>query len=135
ETDPLATAAILALERLHGTHKRPRDHVALLTQRAKLLEEASSRAAALASAGTLLAESLGEPTEAAALFEMAWAAQPQNLGFLETLEELYRTSGDFAGVVRVLSRLVERSGDESERAELCLRIAEILRRRLDKEEE
>lgn len=135
ETDPMATAAILALERLHGAQKHPREQVALLTQRANLVEDSSSRAAALATAGALLSESLGEPAEAAQMYEMAWAAEPGNLSYLETLEELYRQSGNWEGVVQVLSRLADRSSDDSERIDLCLRIAEVLRRRLDREQD
>ncbi len=128
--DPMATAAIYALERLLAIHKRSRDQVDLLNRRAGLVEEPVSRAASLASAGAILAETLGEPAEAAQYFELAWSADRKNVGFLRTLEELYRRAGDFEGVVRVLERLVERSASSDETVDLCIRLADVLHRRL-----
>lgn len=134
-TDPMATCAIYALERLYAVQKQTRDHVALLNQKAGLVHEPASRAAALASAGALLAETLNEPAEAAQLYEFAWGAEPDNIGFLRTLEELYRRAGDFEGVVRVLDRLIERSSSASDTVDLCIRLADVLHRRLGRQGE
>lgn len=134
-TDPMATSAIYALERLYAVQKQTRDHVSLLNTRARLLEEPTSRAAALANAGALLAETLDEPAEAAQLYEFAWSAEPTNVGFLETLEQLYRRAGDFSGVVRVLERLIQMSEAPTETADLCIRLADVLHHRLDRQAE
>jgi tetratricopeptide (TPR) repeat protein len=134
-TDPMATSAIYALERLYAVQKQTRDHVSLLSTRARLIEEPASRAAALASAGALLAETLDEPAEAAQLYEFAWSAEPTNVGFLQTLEELYRRAGDFAGVVRVLERLIDMSQAPNETSDLCLRLADVLHQRLGRQAE
>lgn len=134
-TDPMATSAIYALERLYAVQKQTRDHVELLNKRAGLVEDPASRASALASAGSLLAETLDEPAEAAQLYEFAWSADPANVAFLRTLEELYRRAGDFDGVVRVLERLIERSPSQSDTVDLCIRIAEVMHARLGRQED
>ncbi len=130
DVDPLASAAIYALERIFIIAKRPRDQVALLEKRAELVDEPAVRAAALAHAGAILANSLREPAEAAQFYERAWEAAPDNLSFLRELEELYRKLGLFDGVVQVLRRLEERGATPEERAALCVRIADVLSRRL-----
>ncbi len=133
--EPLATGAVYALERLLSIQKRSRDHVELLNKKAGLVEEPASKAAALASAAVLLAETLGEVAEAAQLYELAWSAEPKNLGLLRNLEELYRKAGDFEGVVRVLERLIEHDTSKEQKVDLCIRVADVLHRRLGRQDD
>jgi tetratricopeptide (TPR) repeat protein len=135
DIDPLASAAIVALERLYASSNRAREHVGVLGRRAELVTNPASRASALASAGALLAESLGEASEAAFYYEQAWRAQPENLGILRELEELYRKCGNFEGAVSVLGRLEQGTRNNDERAGLCVRIAELLHRRMGRRED
>lgn len=135
DIDPLASAAVIALERLYSASNQAREHVGVLRRRSEIVQNPASRASALAAAGALLAESLGQAAEAAQYFEQASKAQPENLSLLRQLEELYRKSGQFEEAVGVLQRLEERTKNKGERAGLCVQIAELLHRRLSRREQ
>lgn len=131
QQDPLASPAALALERLLITTKNPADQAKLLTRRAALLRDPRLRSSTLAAAALVLADQLDEPAAGAKLMEEAWEADPSHVVLLREIEELYRRAGDFEGVVRVLMRREEQSTG-AQKAELCLRIAEVFSRRLSR---
>ena len=130
DTDPMASAAALALERLLHGKKQSAEQVKLLQLRADLIREPKARAATLANAAAVLAQVLQAPADAAAVLELAWEAEPDNLAHLRRLDELYRECGDYEGVVRSLDRIEQRTQDPQGRARLCIRIAELLSKRL-----
>lgn len=134
-TDPLASSAALSLEHLLFLDKEYSAGAELLRKRAELILDPSSRASSLSSAAAILIEARGEFLAGAELLELAWQAQPDDLGVLRTLSEVYERGGEFSGMVSALARLEQRSDDPNERAELCVVIGEIMLRRLGKREE
>lgn len=135
DLDPMASPALIALERLYSSSGQPREHAAILGRRAGLVSNQAAKASALFTAGSLIFESLGDAKDAARYIEAAWKAQPDNLALLRELEELYRHTGDYEAAVGALERLEQRTKDPDDRAGLCVRIAELLHRRLDRRDD
>src|SRR5690606_7029525 len=79
DLDPMASPALIALERLYSSSGQPREHAAILGRRAGLVSNQAAKASALFTAGSLIFESLGDAKDAARYIEAAWKAQPDNL--------------------------------------------------------
>jgi tetratricopeptide (TPR) repeat protein len=133
EADPGAVSAIVALKRLHASHQRHHDLIAVLEREATLSTDPAVRALSLYRVARLYADRIGNLESAADALERALSHVPDDAMILEELARVYELSRRYAELVRVLERMASRLESRGERVGILHRIAELYEDKLNDE--
>ncbi len=131
--DPSNENALTALVRLYRGQERWEDVATIYDRHIKLVNEAPRRLALLLARARLLAEQLGSPERAIAVYELALEIEPQHPGALEAVAKLREASGDSGAAVAAIEALAAKATTPETKAEQWVRAAKLLESRGDKD--
>lgn len=124
------SAAVVHLERLHGSLGHNEELGRVLTARAELLKDREVRASSLERRGQIELDRLKQFEAGLASYEAAHEALPQNVDLLRRLTEQYERLGWGERAVLALTRLDQAVSSDSERASIRARAARICEQEL-----
>ena len=131
EQDPADTGAMLALERLYEGQQQHKDLVSVLKMHAEHSRDDAERRALTRRAATLLDDKLSEPVAAIELCRDVLSSLGPDRETLTLLAGLYERAERHADLLDTLIELERFMTESTSRAELQLKVAELLRTRLD----
>jgi tetratricopeptide (TPR) repeat protein len=126
ETLPTLTPAADALAALYLRTNRWDSWCTLARTEAERVESATARAARYVSIGLVYESKLSQVEEAVALYERALSLDPCNPAAFDSLERIYRSRGDFQGLLSVLERASEATKDPARKWVLRQQMAQLL---------
>lgn len=125
EGDPQTLSALHALKRLHYSHQRWRDLIAVLSREAELASDSAVRALCYYRMGRLFLDRLGILDEGVRALERAAAENPDDAMILEELARAYELARRPQELAGVLERLAESTSSTAERLGHYQRIGEL----------
>jgi len=134
ELDADRLDALRALERLYEVEQRFADLVSVLEQRQRLTEDIAERSALGRRVAHLLEDKLSDVPRAIEQWRANIAAFGPDRAALHALGQLYESTGQHAELLDTLEAEVAFATDAESRAELHLRMAELLRVQLSEPE-
>ena len=130
--DPTNEAAMSASPPRHYRQLEAHDKLArLYEQHLKTTRDDDRRAELLMNRGRLLAENLGAPDEAKAVYERVLELQPTNATALEAVAKLREQAGDAVAALSAIEALASQAATPAGRAEQWNRAARLLQGRGD----
>jgi tetratricopeptide (TPR) repeat protein len=129
--DATNEAAMTTLARYYGQLEAYDKLARLYEQHLKTTRDDERRAELLMSRGRLLAENLGAPDEAKAVYERVLELQPTNATALEAVAKLREQAGDAAAALSAIEALASQAATPAARAEQWNRAARLLQGRGD----
>jgi tetratricopeptide (TPR) repeat protein len=131
ELDPEDVHAVRALARLYEARGRFAELPFALEQELARTADRERKLAILAQLGDVRRARLEQPEEAARAYEQLLAIEPNHLGALRALGELYSRLSRQEDLARVLDSTAQAVGDSGSRAEVLIRKGELAEARGD----
>lgn len=131
--DPSSENAMTALVRLYRGQERWEDVAGIYERHLKLVTETPRRLALLLARAKVLAEQIGSPDRAIAVYEQALEIDAHHPVAMETLAKLRESSGDSGAAVAAIEALAAKATTPEARAEQWVRAAKLLESRGDKD--